>query len=134
MFVYLSNAGRPASAFLILLSDIPPIRIVLLSVFPPIQQQDQGRLSRKINLNALIFSWHYLWEILNAHLTVTFKTQHFSHFPLTFFFLFRFVDPYINAAMFPGLYPAEIFILPELLYFISCAITLPPPVSEPCCI
>lgn len=49
------------------------------------------------------------------------------HFPFTLFFLFRFVLPYINAAIFPGLYPAEIFTLPELLYFISCAITLIPP-------
>ena len=47
------------------------------------------------------------------------------HFPFTFFFLFRFVDPYMNAAMFPCLYPAEIFILPELLYFNSCAMFSP---------
>ena len=40
-----------------------------------------------------------------------------THFPLTLFFLFRFVLPCINAAILPGLNPADCFLLLLKLYF-----------------
>ena len=55
MFVYLSTAGHSASAFPILSPDIPPIRIVLLSVFQPIRPPDQDLLYQKTDSGVLIY-------------------------------------------------------------------------------
>lgn len=47
-----------------------------------------------------------------------------THFPLTLFFLFRFVLPYINAAILPSLNPADCFLWLLKLYFL-CPCLLP---------
>lgn len=63
-----------------------------------------------------------LYHLFDLELVRIQKVCLSTHFPLTLFFLFRFVLPYINAAMLPGLNPADCFLWLLKLCFNSRAI------------